>query len=136
MNFTFTVRDDNDGGGSVMQEDYVINAEFSEDGAFTVLSQKVNDLKYHQDEFMEVVWNHLAAKNSTSMDIELSLDGGYTFPIKLISNTPNDGIEMVKVPNFVKTKAGRVRVMPSDNIFYSINTADFEIIDPPLLGRL
>ncbi len=132
MNFTFTVRDDNDGGGSVMQEDYIINAEFSEDGAFTVLSQKVNDLKYHQDEFMEVVWNHLAAKNSSSMDIELSLDGGYTFPIKLISNTPNDGIEMVKVPNFVKTKAGRVRVMPSDNIFYSINTADFEIIDPKL----
>ena len=132
MNFTFTVRDDNDGGGSVMQEDYVINAEFSEDGAFTVLSQKVNDLKYHQDEFMEVVWNHLAAKNSTSMDIELSLDGGYTFPIKLISNTPNDGIEKVKVPNYVKTKNGRVRVMPSDNIFYSINTADFEIIDPKL----
>lgn len=132
MNFTFTVRDDNDGGGSIMQEDYLVNAEFSEDGAFTVLSQKVNDLKYHQDEFMEVVWNHLAAKNSTSMDIELSLDGGYTFPIKLISNTPNDGNEKVKVPNFVKTDTGRVRVMPSDNIFYSINIADFEIIDPKL----
>ena len=132
MNFTFTVRDDNEGGGSVMQEDYVINAEFSDDGAFSVLSQKVEDLKYHQDEYMEVIWNHLAAKNSAFMNIDLSLDGGYTFPINLISNTPNDGVENVKVPNFVKTKTARVRVMPTDNIFYNINSADFEIIDPKL----
>ena len=69
---------------------------------------------------MEVVWNHLAAKNSTSMDIELSLDGGYTFPIKLISNTPNDGEVYITVPEKIETKEGRLKIVADNSIYFSI----------------
>ncbi len=61
-----------------------------------------------------------------SVDIELSTDGGLTYPTTLLLGTPNDGSASVQVPNSVTTTA-RVRVICSDNIFFDISNTNFEI---------
>ena len=130
LNFTFTVRDNNTNGGSVLQDDFFIQTKYSDDGVFMVLSQHVKDLKYHQEKEIEVRWNHLAATETAKVNIELSYDGGYTFPVKLSESTDNDGFEKVTIPLVSRTKKARIRVQPTDNIFFSINTHNFEILDP------
>ena len=130
LNFTFTVRDNNDKGGSVLQDDFLVQTKYSDDGVFMVLSQHVKDLKYHQEKEIEVRWNHLAATETAKVNIELSYDGGYTFPVKLSESTDNDGFEKVTIPLVSRTKKARIRVQPTDNIFFSINTHNFEILDP------
>ena len=130
LKFTFTVRDDNKNGGSVLQDDFTVQTKYSEDGVFMVLSQHVKDLKYHQKKEIEIRWNHLAAKDTENVNIELSYDGGYTFPVKLSGATKNDGFEKVTIPLISKSKKARIRVKPTDNIFFSINPHNFEILDP------
>ena len=42
----------------------------------------------------------------------------------------NDGFEKVTIPLISKSKKARIRVKPTDNIFFSINPHNFEILDP------
>ena len=130
LNFTFTVRDNNPNGGNILQEDFKVKTNYSSDGTFEVLSQFVQNLKHHQEEIIEVRWNHLASPQTAKVNIELSYDGGYTYPYKLADATLNDGIEEVTIPLLSKTKKARIRVKPTDNIFFGINATNFEIIDP------
>ncbi len=130
MNFTLTVRDDNDEGGNVLQEDFLVKTKFSDSGPFKVYSQNVEGIKYNQEEEFEVTWNHRASAETQMVNIELSYDGGYSFPVKLTESTENDGKELVKIPNFAKSLNSRLRVKAVDNIFFAINDATFEIIDP------
>jgi hypothetical protein len=50
--------------------------------------------------------------NSANVDILLSLDGGYTFPITLTAATPNDGAESIVVPDAPTTQV-RIKVSTS-----------------------
>ena len=56
----------------------------------------------------------------------LSTDGGMTYPITLVANTPNDGTENITVPNHISSTS-RVKVEAADNIFYDISNANFSI---------
>jgi len=77
-----------------------------------------------------VTWDvsnsNLAPVNCAEVDILLSTDGGFTYPFTLSSNTANDGIHMVVLPNIDVTTA-RIMVRASDNIFFDISNEDFEI---------
>ena len=130
MNFTFTARDNKTGGGAVMQEDFVINFVRSQFGPFRVLSQNTNGLSVNQNKEIEIRWNHQAAPNTEFIDIDISYDGGNTFTYNLVKNSANDGSEKLIVPDFNKSSNARIRVKASDNIFYSINAANFAILDP------
>ena len=130
LNFTFTVRDNNPNGGNILQEDFIIKTNYSSDGVFEVLTQHVKNLKIRQEEKIEVKWNHLAATETAKVNIELSYDGGYTYPYMLANSILNDGSEEVIIPLLSKTKKARIRVKPTDNIFFGINAVDFEISDP------
>lgn len=130
MNFTLTARDNKTGGGAVMQEDFGINFIRSEFGPFRVLSQNTNGLSVNQNEEIEIRWNHQASPDTDFVDIDISYDGGNTFTYNLSKNSPNDGSEKLIVPDFNKSSNARIRVKASDNIFYSINAADFTILDP------
>ena len=61
------------------------------------------------------------------MNIRLSTDGGNTFPTTLASGTPNDGSEVVTVPNTGTTTA-RVRVECATSPFFDISNANFTIV--------
>ena len=63
---------------------------------------------------------------ATQVNILLSVDGGVKFDYLLAEKTANDGSQSVVIPN-VATTTARIKIEPVDNIFYTINPADFAI---------
>ncbi len=82
------------------------------------------------------VANTTAAPVSTAnVTILLSTDGGLTFPTVLIASTPNDGTQLVDVPNAPTTQA-RIKVQGAGNIFFDVSNTNFTITAssaPPLV---
>jgi hypothetical protein len=66
-----------------------------------------------------------ALVGSSSVNIKLSVDG-LTFLTTLASNTPNDGSEVITVPNIV-AKNCRILIEPVANIYYAVNSTAFAI---------
>ncbi len=134
MKFRLTVRDNKAGGGGTCFDDAVVTVN-NAGGAFSVTSQNVTGVDWMNGETKTITWNNAATANApfnvANVAIELSTDGGYTFPVTLLASTPNDGTENIVVPvNFTTT--ARVRVRALGNIFYSMNTKDFIIKQNPL----
>ncbi|WP_439128645.1 GEVED domain-containing protein, partial [Polaribacter sp.] len=128
LNFSFLVRDNNATGGAYSRDDVAITVTDAE--AFLVTSQNSNT-SWNAGSSQTITWNKgttdVAPINCANVTIKLSTDGGVTFPITLKENTPNDGSEAIVVPNNVTTEA-RIMVMASDNIFYNVNSTNFEIL--------
>ena len=128
LNFAFTVRDNVVGGGQVVSETMnvrVVNAA----GPFKVTSQSTNEV-YQSGSVQQVTWDvagtNAAPINTETVSIFLSIDSGLSFPIVLAENVVNDGSEIVQIPNVVTTTA-RIRVMPTNNVYYAINSSNFTI---------
>ncbi len=73
-----------------------------------------------------------APVSCANVKISLSTDGGYTWPIVIVDNTPNDGTETITVPNNV-TSTARVVVESVGNIFFDISNTNF-VISAPAIG--
>lgn len=71
----------------------------------------------------------LLVPGAATVNIRLSLNGGQTFPLVLKANTPNDGSELVLLPN-IGTDSARIMVEASENIFFDIGDANFSILGP------
>jgi hypothetical protein len=67
----------------------------------------------------------------TEVNILLSTDGGVTWPITIIANTPNDGAEQLVIPNEPTTEA-RVKVEAAGNVFFDLSNENFTIEDNPV----
>ncbi len=71
-----------------------------------------------------ITWNvantTAAPINCSAVDIFLSVDGGYTFSTLLLANTPNDGTEVVTLPN-VNMANMRIKVKGAGNVFFAIS---------------
>jgi hypothetical protein len=77
-----------------------------------------------------VAWNvantTAAPVSCSSVDIDLSTDGGFTFADSLAVNVANDGGEAVYT-GVADSAAARIRVGCHGNVFFDISNADFTI---------
>jgi subtilisin-like proprotein convertase family protein len=128
MHFRLTARDNRAGGGGVCYDESIVSV--SDIGPFTVTYPTASGVIWNVNDFVTVTWNPNgttgAPINCANVSIELSTDGGTTFPIKLVASTPNDGSQEIQVPNNISTTA-RIRVMAVGNIFYDISNSNFRI---------
>ncbi len=128
LNFRFTVRDNVAGGGTNNSDDMVVTVDGAK-GPFTVTSQSTSGITWLSGTSETITWNVNGTNTingAANVDILLSTDGGLTYTTTLISNTPNDGSEVITVPNIPAIYC-RVMVKPTNNVFFNVNTTDFSI---------
>ncbi|MCD0461718.1 Calx-beta domain-containing protein [Roseiconus lacunae] len=125
LNFRASVRD---GNGGIHSDDVkltVVNTATP----FSVTSPNTG-VNWAGGSNQTISWNTAGTQsapfNVSSVDIDLSIDGGLTYPISLISGTANDGSEMLTIPN-LDTSNARVRVSAVGNVFFDLSDTDFTI---------
>lgn len=128
MEFALTVRDNKAGGGQTADDLMTVTVNGSS-GPFVVNAPNTN-VTWAVGQSQTVTWNaantNAAPVSCATVNIKLSTDGGQTYPITLVANTPNDGSQAVTVPNNISS-ACRIKVEAADNIFYDISNANFTI---------
>jgi hypothetical protein len=76
----------------------------------------------------DVAGTESGSVNTTTVNILLSIDGGFTYPFVLATDVPNDGSHSITVPIAAgNTSTARVKVEGNNTIFYAINPIDFNI---------
>jgi hypothetical protein len=128
LNFRLTVRDNRLGGGGVNSANVSFNVTTAA-GPFAVTAPNTA-VVWAGNSQQDVTWNvastTAAPVSCAKVDISLSTDGGFTYPITLAADTDNDGVQAIAVPNIATTSA-RVRVACASNIFFDISNANFTI---------
>ncbi len=132
LNFSFLVRDNDPLGGQVASDLMTVTVNGTA-GPFTVTSQNTNGITWNSGATETVTWNvagtTAAPVSAANVDIYLSTDGGYTYPITIATNVPNTGTANVTVPSGATTTTGRIMVRGAGNIFYAINSKNIAVQD-------
>ncbi|MEZ4801640.1 MAG: zinc-dependent metalloprotease family protein [Gelidibacter sp.] len=132
MDFSFIVRDNNSNSGCTAS-DLMTVTTVAAAGPFLVTSPNTN-VTWNAGSIQTVTWNvagtTAAPINCANVDIFLSTDGGNTYPITLVTSTPNDGSYQIVVPNNPGSQ-NRIMVKASNNIFFDISNTNFTI-GPPI----
>lgn len=131
MLFKLTVRDINNGIGCFNISDDEVNIDVINTGSpFYVKHPTASTEQWYAGSQMDVEWEVAGTTNSpincSSVDIYLSVDGGYTYPYMLAQGTANDGIETVTVPA-VSSENARVKVKGAGNVFFNISENNFRV---------
>ncbi len=128
LNFRMTVRDNRPGGGNNESVNTAVIFDATK-GPFTVTSQNTAGINYPQGSTQTITWavnSTNTMTGATNVNIKLSTDGGLTYATTLLANTPNDGTQVVAIPN-VFAPYCRILIEPTANDFYAINTTNFAI---------
>ena len=128
MNFALTVRDNVTSNGGQTGRDNVVITTASV-GPFLVESPNAA-VSWVPGSNQTVTWSEAGTTanniNATYVDILLSKDGGNTYPILLASKVPNDGSEIITVPNSPGAN-NRIMVRGYNHIFFDISNVNFTI---------
>ncbi len=129
LNFRVTVRDNDPAGGNTAQDDMTVMVEPTA-GPFLVTYPNASGLSWHAGEYQVVTWDvagtDKAPVNCQTVNILLSTNGGFTYPIALATGIPNNGRACIQVPDTATTEA-RLMVQAADNIFYDLSNANFTV---------
>lgn len=127
MKFRLTARDNRAGGGGVCFDE--TNLTVTSD-SFYVTYPTATSITWLANEFRTITWNPTGTAGApiscANVMIQLSTNGGTTYPITLLASTPNDGSEEIQVPANLTSQA-RIRVMALGNVFYDISNNNFRI---------
>ncbi|MCC6722991.1 MAG: proprotein convertase P-domain-containing protein [Saprospiraceae bacterium] len=128
LNFRLTVRDNHSGGGCTAEGNMVVTVNGTA-GPFLVTSPNTA-VSWAGGSLQTVTWDvastDMSPINCSKVDILLSTDGGLTYPNTIFAGVPNDGSQLIAVPNIATTTA-RIMVRANGNIFYDISNANFTI---------
>ncbi len=129
LNFLLTVRDNNIEAGQVASDDLKVTVTDAA-GPFLVTSQNTDELVWTADTQELVTWDVAGTDanglNVSQVNILLSTDWGKTFSTVLAANVPNDGSQIITVPE-IKVSQCFVMVEAIGNNFFSLNTNSFSI---------
>jgi chitodextrinase len=128
LNFRLTVRDNHAGGPANNSDDVIVTVNATA-GPFAISSPNTA-VSYVGGSTQTVTWNVAGTTangvNTANVDILLSTDGGNTYPITLLSATPNDGTQAVTIPNIAGTQ-NRIMVKGTNHVFFDISNTNFTI---------
>lgn len=131
LKFVLTVRDNSPNGPQTSRADMTVT--LANVGPFAVTSPNTN-LTWPVGSNQTVTWDVAGTTangiNCAFVDIYLSTNSGSAYPILLASQVPNDGSEVITVPNNVSSTC-KIMVRANDNIFYDISNANFSITAAP-----
>jgi len=129
MNFRGVVRDFTGVAGCNSEINITVTTVNAAAGAFSVTSFN-SASTWAAGDTKTITWNVAGSNTSpvsaANVDILLSYDGGNTYPVTLVSATPNDGTHNITVPAGT-TAQGRIMVRGSGHIFYDINNTNISI---------
>ncbi len=129
LKFRLTARDNKANGGATNSADVALTVSAAA-GPFLVTAPNTA-ITATSGGPLNVTWNvantNAAPVSTATVNILLSLDGGYTYPVTLAANTANDGSETVTLPAGVRTGLARVRVEATNSIYFDISNANFTI---------
>ena len=134
LTFRMTVRDNRAGGGGVdwKQLAFTVSALA---GPFLVTSPNTS-VSWTGNTQQTVTWNvantNASPVNCSTVEILLSTNGGNNFSTVILASTPNDGSEIVTIPN-LPTSQARIKVEAVGNIFFDISNANFTIVNNPII---
>ncbi|MBK9734073.1 MAG: hypothetical protein IPO92_03510 [Saprospiraceae bacterium] len=119
INFRLTGRDNNPGNGGLHCGDIAVTVS-SNSGPLEVTAPNTA-VTWTTGSSQTITWN---VNNTSSLfaniDILLSLDGGYSFPIVLVSGTPNDGSHSITLGNYPGTTMARIKIRHAPNSCFEI----------------
>ncbi|MCB0583679.1 MAG: hypothetical protein KDD10_30645, partial [Phaeodactylibacter sp.] len=72
--------------------------------------------------------------NADQVNIYLSMDGGFTYPMLLLEGAPNNGQALIQVPDTLQGNQFRVKVKAANNVFFDINNRNITIQPPSAPG--
>ncbi|MBP7376479.1 MAG: hypothetical protein KA956_08365 [Pyrinomonadaceae bacterium] len=128
MNFQVVVRDNRANGGGINSAEVVVNVD-GVSGPFNVTAPNTA-VSWAGNSSQTITWNvagtSAAPVNAANVKISFSSDGGLTFPITVLSSTPNDGTQTVTIPNIATTQ-GRIKVEGDGNIFFDMSDVNFTV---------
>ena len=107
----------------------------SEAGPFKILSQAEEGIFWEGGSRQIVSWDvantDQSPINTKNISILLSKDLGQTFNEILVANTPNDGNEEITVPADINSDQVRIKIVPDNSIYFTVNTQNIEIQQSP-----
>jgi len=128
LSFRLTVRDNRSGGGGIDTDR--VELEVDKDSGPFVVTSPTTAMTWDGEGPHTVAWDvagtNLAPVSCASVDITLSTDGGFTYPVTLATQTANDGTEQVMI-SIQDTTQARVRIQCSTSIFFDISNSNFSI---------
>lgn len=131
LNFVFTARDNFLGAGQTQSDNARITVSAGA-GPFLVSSPNTA-VSWAVGSNQTVSWDVAGTTannvNTAFVDVFLSIDGGFTYPIQLASKVPNDGLDTITVPNNIGT-TNRIMVKGYKHVFFDISNTNFSIVAP------
>jgi len=132
LDFQFVVRDRNPEASAVVMEEIEFHVADNA-GPFFVTQPNFNPDNTVVGAEMEVLWDvsntDIEPVNCQLVNILLSTNDGLTFDHVMARNTPNDGSQVVRIPNATSFEA-RVKVEAVGNIFYDMSNNSFIVGEP------
>ena len=129
LTFRCTVRDNNPQGGNAVWETVAFKSDDTS-GPFRVIIPNSDTVVWTVGDYQEIRWDVANTDNNRvrcfNVNIKLSTDGGFTYPVTLLEGTPNDGSAFVTVPDTISDDV-RIRIEAAENIFFDISNEDFGI---------